>query len=179
LLRSYRQLSKILLGAAVIALLLGLVLRVLSSVEGEQWAQYEGAANTTLIIGSIAIFLIGTALSPLDFGIKIDPELQSIRAEREELHELIEQSAQPDVKDSILLNLNQLAEYYKINQDQAKSSFRASVFAIVVGLITIVAGAWIFYLSRSPNLQQRRLAPSLVYFLSSLVVRTSSYSTRL
>jgi hypothetical protein len=49
--------------------------------------------------------------------------------------------------------LNQLAEYYKINQDQAKSSFRASVFAIIVGLVTIVAGAWIFYLGRSPNLK--------------------------
>jgi hypothetical protein len=152
LLRSYRKFSKILLVAAVTALALSLVLKVLSSVES-QWQPYEDVANTTLIVGSIALFLIGIAFSPLDFGIKIDPELQSIRAERDELHERIEKSSQPDVKNSILLNLNQLAEYYKINQDQAKSSFRASVFAIIIGLVTIVAGAWIFYLGRSPNLK--------------------------
>ena len=40
--------------------------------------------------------------------------------------------------DKIDLGLNQLEEYYVINKNQARNSFHISLFAIIVGFLTIV-----------------------------------------
>jgi hypothetical protein len=107
----------------------------------------------SLITGALSAFVGGAALSPVEIVGGIDLELGPIRQERNEIQERIETAPQPDVKDSILLNLNQLTEYYTINKAQARSSFRASLFAIIVGLLTIVGGIWIFYLGSSRSIQ--------------------------
>jgi hypothetical protein len=88
------------------------------------------------------------ALTEVRFaGSSINADLERLRQEREELKKRVEAepSKKSDVFDSIQLSLNQLTEYYTINKGQARSSFRSSVFAIVLGLGTLVSGIWFFY----------------------------------
>jgi len=56
-----------------------------------------------------------------------------------------------DIIDAIKLNLGQLIEYYVINKGQAKSSFRMSVIAIVVGFFTLISGVWLSYTGDMDN----------------------------
>jgi hypothetical protein len=55
-------------------------------------------------------------------------------------------------------SLIQLEGYYIINKGQAKSSFRVSIFAIIIGFLTIILGTGYFYLRPSPNLQVTTLS---------------------
>jgi Mg2+ and Co2+ transporter CorA len=79
-----------------------------------------------------------------------ESELTPILKEREEIEARINRtSREPDILDNVHLSLNELKAYYTINQRQARNSFRLSVFAIIVGLITVVAGIWFFYFQRA------------------------------
>jgi len=75
-----------------------------------------------------------------------DAELNDLKAERVVITQKIETEKVLDIFHTIQLSLNQLNEYYTINKNQAKSSFRFSVFAIVIGLVTILTGIWLQYL---------------------------------
>jgi hypothetical protein len=48
-------------------------------------------------------------------------------------------------EDAATLDFTRLNEYYRINQNQARSSFRWAIFAMFLGFATIVAGVWLFY----------------------------------
>ena len=69
--------------------------------------------------------------------------------EREKAEE--EAGDSPDPYNFLELAQKRLNEYYAINQSQARGSFRWAVFAMFIGLSTIVAGGWIFYLGDTPN----------------------------
>lgn len=104
------------------------------------------------VITGFTFLIAATSYTParLDiFGV----ELKSIRQEREVIQQRLADTPKTDVFDTIQLNLNQLSEYYTINKSQAVNSFRFSVFAVVVGLITLIAGIWLFYFQTTPNLQ--------------------------
>lgn len=113
---------------------------------------------TPLIFGSLFVFFLAIAsYSKIDLASKrLEAELDSLQSEREQLRaKLAQEEKQPhsgpaDVLDTIRLNLNQLTEYYTINKGQAKSSFRASMFAMFVGLVMICSGIWLLY-SGSPG----------------------------
>lgn len=79
-------------------------------------------------------------------------EIEKLSLERAELRHKIEGKKELEIFDTIQLSLNQLNEYYTINKAQAKSSFRFSIFSIVIGLATITAGIWMFYLKATPNI---------------------------
>ncbi len=81
-----------------------------------------------------------------------DFDVASIREERKEIKRRISQSPK-DVVGTIQLSLNQLTEYYAINKNQARNSFGWSIFAIILGLITIISGVWIFFLQTNSNIQ--------------------------
>jgi uncharacterized membrane protein YagU involved in acid resistance len=152
-LRVNRSVAKLVL---VVRLLLSALGAVFIWFPPPEWKQSEGLelmGFIALIAGLFSALVSAVALSPIPLGSRTDLELRPIREERDEIQERIENKPKPDVKDSILLNLNQLTEYYTINKAQARSSFRASVFAIVVGLLTIVGGIWIFYFGRSRNVE--------------------------
>jgi len=84
-------------------------------------------------------------------GLRI--ELESLREERQTIQERLLEKPKADIIDTIQLNLNQLSEYYVINKSQARNSFRFSVFAVVTGLLTLLAGVWFFYLQPTPNIE--------------------------
>ena len=70
--------------------------------------------------------------------------------------------------DTIQLSLNQLTEYYAINKSQARSSFSFSVFAVIVGLATLIGGIWFFYLTEKQNIQLAAIsgiAGALIQFI--------------
>lgn len=80
-------------------------------------------------------------------------ELESLHEERKRINERLAEKPKPDILDTIQLSLNQLNEYYTINKSQARNSFSFSVFAIVIGLATIVGGIWLFYLRDTPRIE--------------------------
>jgi len=88
----------------------------------------------------------------------LELELQPIRKERAEIRERIEQEAVPNVFDTIQLGLNQITEYYTINKSQARKSFAFSVFAVIMGLCTLIGGIWLFYFGKAPNVRLAALS---------------------
>jgi hypothetical protein len=72
------------------------------------------------------------------FSAKInDKEVEQIQNERVKIIQKIEEDQ--NISDIILLNINQINEYYKINQNQAKNSFRLSISLLLIGFITIIS----------------------------------------
>lgn len=107
---------------------------------------------------AMAISLLFLALAA-NAGLKIRGggvlrlELQSLHEERKRITERLADKPKPDILDTIQLSLNQLNEYYTINKSQARNSFTFSVFAIIVGLATLVGGIWLFYLREVPRVE--------------------------
>jgi hypothetical protein len=95
-------------------------------------------------------------------------ELESLHEERKRITERLAETPKPDILDTIQLSLNQLSEYYTINKSQARNSFTFSVFAIVVGLATLVGGIWIFYFRESPQLEMAAIT-SIAGVLSQFI----------
>lgn len=102
----------------------------------------------------------------------LEHELNSIREARRELTQRIAENrgeavkADETVLDTIQLSLNQITEYYTINKSQARSSFRFSVLAMVVGLGTLIAGVWFAFFQESPDKQL-----GLVTAISGLLIQ--------
>ncbi|GEL10804.1 hypothetical protein SAMN05192550_0144 [Flavobacterium glycines] len=108
---------------------------------------------TFLTVFSSIMFLI-TLISYTD--IKIDNkgltvELNKIKRDREKIIEQITQQ-ENNVFNTIQLSLNQITEYYTINLNQARSSYRWSITAIIIGLITLISGAWLLFFQTTPNI---------------------------
>ena len=80
---------------------------------------------------------------------KFELQLEKIREQRVEITRKMENDRELDILHTIQLSLNQLIEYYTINKGQARSSFRFSLFAIVLGLLTITVGIWFYYLGKT------------------------------
>jgi hypothetical protein len=89
--------------------------------------------------------------SVIDFD-TLEIELKPIRKEREEIRQRIEQGSTPNVLNTIQLGLNQITEYYTINKSQARNSFSFAVFAVVMGLLTLIGGIWLFYFGKTQNI---------------------------
>jgi len=88
----------------------------------------------------------------IDIG-GIELELEPIRKERLEIRQRIEHGrSAANVLSTIELGLNQITEYYTINKSQARKSFSFSVFAVIMGLITLIGGTWLFYFGKTPNI---------------------------
>lgn len=98
-----------------------------------------------LIAGSA--FILIAILSTEKFNLYVGQPKEV--EEREKAEEEI--GASTDPFSSLELAQKRLNEYYAINQSQAKGSFRWAIFAMFVGLATIVAGVWIFYFRETPN----------------------------
>lgn len=106
------------------------------------------------------VFLVLPALYVLIFSANflskykgpLEIELAKLHTERHEITSKIEGDNDRKIFNTIQLSLNQLTEYYSINKAQAKSSFGLSIFAIILGLVTIMAGIWMFYLNGNPNI---------------------------
>lgn len=72
--------------------------------------------------------------------------IQDATKERQKAEQDVKESKDPN--DILTLDFKRLNEYYVINQNQAKSSFRWAVFAMLFGFATIVSGIWLFYFKR-------------------------------
>lgn len=109
----------------------------------------EFLINSILPIFAVTLAVIGLAKSIYFYeqsSEEKDEELKNLKAERIIITQKIESEKELDIFHTIQLSLNQLNEYYTINKNQAKSSFRFSVFSIVIGLLTILTGIWLHYL---------------------------------
>ncbi|MES2515305.1 MAG: hypothetical protein V4580_14225 [Bacteroidota bacterium] len=107
------------------------------------------------ILSGICSFLLLTVfISYTTINIDKDvlkTELDNIKQEREKIIERISKK-ENNVIDTIQLSLNQITEYYTINLSQARSSYRWSITAIIIGLVTLIAGAWMIFFQTEPNI---------------------------
>lgn len=111
-----------------------------------------------VVIVVISLVLLFTALlSYTSFKIEklsiFDIELTKIYNERAEIEKKVFEDKNTDIFSTIQLSLNHINEYYTINKGQAKKSFTLSVFAIVLGLLTIVLGIWLYYFTIEPRFE--------------------------
>jgi hypothetical protein len=146
---------------AVFGLLVRHVVTLTDGTRQTDLQQLAGNICLFVIAAMVYLFLCSVlALTRFRFAdSSTNVELERLRQEREELKKRVEveHSERGDVFDSIRLSLNQLTEYYTINKGQARSSFRSSIFALVVGLATLVSGVWFFYFHRG-NIQLASLS---------------------
>ncbi len=106
-----------------------------------------------LFIVPSAIYLLLTLVNVLSkYKGPLEIQLDRLHTERHEITSKIEEDNDRKIFNTIQLSLNQLTEYYSINKAQARSSFGLSIFAIILGLITIISGIWMFYLKSNPNI---------------------------
>ena len=146
--------KKVFIISSFLASILGITILYLEYIAPSNLLKYEDPLFVLFIIIATLLFL--TILSYTSIKITkggIALELNEIKRERENIKERISHAPEVDIFDTVQLGLNQLTEYYTINKSQARNSFRFSIFAIVLGLITIVGGIWIFYFRDTPNLQ--------------------------
>lgn len=137
---------------------LGLAGSLALSAEFLKWPlPPEQLAPTLGGVAGVSFFMLFVGLAAY-VGLKVKGggvlrlELQSLHEERKRITDRLAEKPKPDILDTIQLSLNQLNEYYTINKSQARNSFTFSVFAIVVGLATVVGGIWLFYFGESPRM---------------------------
>ncbi len=148
-LRSRKRLRIFVLIASLV-LLVGIVIAIL--FYREYFEDYQVAigifASIFLAIILIPASILAFSKNPIDFKNPFDVELEKLSVEREKLKEKVQDKdseVENNVFNTIQLNLNQTTEYYTINKSQARQSFRASMIAIIAGLITILIGIWFMY----------------------------------
>ena len=131
---------------SVIGITTILVYSFLTEINPEKKDYLINSVLPFFVIPLVLFALARTIYFSEQFSITMDTELKNLKAERVVITQKIETEKELDIFHTIQLSLNQLNEYYTINKNQARSSFRFSIFSIVVGLITILAGIWIQYL---------------------------------
>lgn len=145
------KITKVIVGILSILLLVGIIIvLVYTFLTDISQEKKEYLLNSILPFFIIPLILIVLSKSIYFFDqnpYTLDTELKNLRAERIVITQKIETEKELDIFHTIQLSLNQLNEYYTINKNQARSSFRFSIFSIVIGLITIIAGFWIHSLN--------------------------------
>jgi len=113
-----------------------------------------GFLQTLAAVSGVVLALCALSFTKLSIDIGgIELELEPIRKERLEIRQRIEHGrSAANVLSTIELGLNQITEYYTINKSQARKSFSFSVFAVIMGLITLIGGTWLFYFGKTPNI---------------------------
>jgi hypothetical protein len=115
----------------------------------EQSAIEKDILSIISISCGVLLFLVLASFT----NIKTDSEIlvANLNTIKEEREKIIEKIGNDSVVNTIQLSLNQLTEYYTINLSQARTSYRWSVTAIIVGLITLIVGAWLLFFQANPN----------------------------
>src|SRR5262245_57720807 len=105
---------------AIVVVITGLILLVGAVNVASLFLDQNPRSILPLYLVLIALTPIYALFSLALIGSKQDDrELAPIRKEREEIRERIKEK-EPDIFDTIQLNLNQLSEYYTINKSQAR-----------------------------------------------------------
>jgi len=115
---------------------------------------FENATAISAIFGGIALLASLAAYLPEE---SIPPflyrrEMEELREERDKIKERNPEGQKADLFDTVQLNLNEIREYCVQNKRQARSSFHFGVFAMLLGLATLLYGIWKFYEGTSTNL---------------------------
>ncbi|GEM_PF-5714180 len=115
------------------------------------------------IILSIVIQIITNRLQPIND----ESFVKELQDERKQILKKLE--GEQSISDIILLNLNQINEYYRINQNQAKNSFRLSILLLLVGFCTIIFSILsVLYPNLSSN---QNINISIISGISGIIVQ--------
>jgi hypothetical protein len=129
---------------ALIAVIVGVILVGLPSIASANWAGFALISSGAMLAGSAV-------------RDSADEEVRDLRTERQAIKKRMRstvatgqrEARRPSIRDTIQLGQNQLEEYYRINQGQARNSFLASITAISLGMLTLLAGIWFMYFGRA------------------------------
>jgi hypothetical protein len=139
-----------LLAGSSIVLLAAIVFAYLAPpvLNGDSSTTRLAAVIVAVIAFEVALANAASFTNITKFGFRgLALELEPLRAERRVIEARIEREPKPDAFSGLELNLTQLKEYYAINRAQARNSFRLGVFVIVVGLVLLGLGIWLYYFS--------------------------------
>lgn len=154
-LRELKTIKKWALGISIFTTI-GSVFMLVMTYQTDYFEVNKFVDNIIIIFMIFSIFLL--LVSSLSFSkspIKIESifeiQLEDLNQERVELKKRIAAKPKDDIFTTIQLNLNQTTEYYTINKSQARKSFNSSIFAMTIGMITIIVGIWLFYSGNKPR----------------------------
>ena len=120
-----------------------------------------------LVAGSI--LTLSFVLSASLFELTLENDL-SANAEKERAEAEVKYEQDTTNPFSFLeVDTKRLNEYYIINQNQARNSFRWAVFAMFTGLLTITFGIWFFYLGKNTPAEKNTLLASLTTIAGVIV----------
>ena len=148
LLRKNKETRKVLFIITPLAILICLYFLLLFPYELEKGV--EGLLIGTTVLSSLMLLISLASLTDLDSEHDFILErLNSLKLERKQI---IDKIGNDSVMNTIQLSLNHLKEYYTINLTQARNSYRWSITAIIVGLVTLLAGIWMLFFQQTPNI---------------------------
>lgn len=125
-----------------------------------------------LALGTILFFIPVLSYFPnaID-GISISEKLSEIENKRIEIENNIKKSDGSNVQDIIKLNLNQLDEYYTINKNQSKNSYKFSIFMILCGFVLITITIILYFID--PNRYTLSIITGLAGLITEFIGATS------
>ena len=145
----------------LISLLIGLLLFL--TPEG-----FLGRFDYPFLVSGSTLTL-GFILSSSIFELTLENDL-SVNAEKERVEAEVKYEQDTTNPFSFLeVDTKRLNEYYIINQNQARNSFRWAVFAMFTGLLTITFGIWFFYLGKNTPQEKNTLLASLTTIAGVIV----------
>lgn len=126
---------------------IGIGLFSIASLMGLKMDDFESYAIPLLLFVVPWLLWVATVSGP---AFQLVFPAEQAKQETQQAEKKFEASNTPE--DALNLGLKRLNEYYVINQNQARSSFRWAIFSMFVGFGTIIAGIWFFYLySAAPD----------------------------
>lgn len=120
-----------------------------------------------LIVGSV--LTLSFILSASLFELTLENDLSANAEKEREQAEVKYEQDTTNPFSFLEVDTKRLNEYYIINQNQARNSFRWAVFAMFTGLLTITFGIWFFYLGKNTPEEKNTLLASLTTIAGVIV----------
>ena len=132
---------------SILSIIAAAVLFVRQNIISSAWRL--AVIPAPVVLGVVGLILFSVTLRAYQTADWL--ELRDARQYRERLQDKIVREQQADVFGIVQLGLSQISEYYTINKSQARKSFNFAVFAIAIGLATVIGGVALVYSGRLGN----------------------------
>ncbi|MEC0234861.1 hypothetical protein P4H71_11035 [Paenibacillus kribbensis] len=172
-LRELKTIKKWSLGISIFTTIGSIILLILT-FQTDYYEVNELVTNVMIIFMVFSVLLLFVSIlsfskNPIKIESVFEIQLEELNEEREKLKKRISDKPKDDIFTTIQLNLNQTTEYYTINKSQARKSFNSSIFAMTIGMLTVVVGIWLFYSGNKPRYDiatMTTIAGVLIEFIS-------------
>lgn len=139
--KDHRAFRWLVIAAGATVLVLGFAMFIVDPVLAKHFQYSYPPTTSAWIILFGFVLSLSAALSGSRYNLFVAGPPESEARQEAESHLALSK----DPYAVLDVDSKRLSEYYAINQSQARASFRWAVVAMLTGLVTIVAGFWIYY----------------------------------